>query len=356
MITNFNIPKVLSFDDVLLVPKYSSVYSRQDVDTSVTLSSKIKLKVPIISANMSTVTEYDMCVTMAEMGGMGIIHRMMPSYDAANIVMNFTKNYPDSPIGFSFGVSDNWYSQVLAVMENMNSVNVIACLDVAHADHKRVSEVLADWYKNERLQKFPLIIGNIATSDSILNLEMNIPYEFRKFVTWKVGIGGGSLCTTRIVTGFGIPTLHSVMDCWKNFEHEDHYSFIADGGIKNSGDIVKSLCGGASAVMVGSLLAGTNEAPGNVILDKNNDKYKIYRGSASFGDKKNRGEKTNNIEGTETLVPYKGPARDIIGNLIDGIRSGCSYAGVNDVKDLRYSANFVHITQSGLMESKPHGK
>ncbi|HEY9703739.1 MAG TPA: IMP dehydrogenase, partial [Allocoleopsis sp.] len=128
------------------------------------------------------------------------------------------------------------------------------------------------------------------------------------------------------------------------------------GGIKNSGDIVKSLCGGASAVMIGSLLAGTTEAPGNIILDRYNDKYKIYRGSASFGDKKNRGEKTNNIEGTETLVPYKGPAKDVVKDLIDGIRSGCSYAGVNDVKDLRYSANFVHITQAGLMESKPHGK
>lgn len=356
MIHNFNIPQVLSFDDVLLVPKYSPVDSRSEVNTSVTLSSTINLKVPIISANMSTVTEYDMCVSMAEMGGMGIIHRMMPSFDVANIIHKFTSTYPSYPIGFSFGVSNNWYEDVSTILDSICSPNVIACLDVAHADSKKVANVLQTWYLNSKLQKFPIIIGNIATSDSITNLEMNIPYEFRKYVTWKIGIGGGSLCTTRIVTGFGVPTLHSVMDCWKNFEHEDHYSFIADGGIKNSGDIVKALSAGATAVMVGSLLAGTNEAPGNVILGHNNEKYKIYRGSASFGDKVNRGENPNNVEGVETLVKYKGSAKEVINSLIDGIRSGCSYAGTNEVTELKYITNFVHITHAGLMESKPHGK
>ena len=356
MIQNFNIPQVLSFDDVLLVPKYSPVISRNNVDTSVTLSSKIKLKVPIISANMSTVSEYDMCLSMAEIGGMGIIHRMMPAFQVASLINKFTKENPDYPIGFSFGVGENWYNDVSIIMDGICSQNVIACLDVAHADSKRVASVLLQWYTNNRLQKFPIIIGNIATSDSIRNLEMNIPYEFRQYVTWKIGIGGGSLCTTRIVTGFGIPTLHSVMDCWKNYEHEDYYSFIADGGIKNSGDIVKALSAGATAVMVGSLLAGTDEAPGNIILGHDNQKYKIYRGSASFGDKVQRGEKPNNVEGVETLVKYKGSVKEIVSNLIDGIKSGCSYAGTNEVNELKYITNFVHITHAGLLESKPHGK
>lgn len=159
-----------------------------------------------------------------------------------------------------------------------------------------------------------------------------------------------SLCTTRVMTGCGIPTLQSVMDVQSVVY--DTMDIIADGGIRNSGDIVKSLAAGANAVMLGSIFAGTKEAPGDVILGPDGKKYKVYRGSASFGDKKTRGEETRNIEGTETLVEYKGSISDIIPDLLDGIRSGFSYLGNQDNTDY---IKFVHITNNGLNESKPHG-
>jgi IMP dehydrogenase len=172
-------------------------------------------------------------------------------------------------------------------------------------------------------------------------------------VAFKASIGGGSLCTTRIMTGYGIPTLQAIWDI--NEAHGHAISIIGDGGIKNSGDIVKSLAAGADAVMLGNLLAGTDEAPGNIIKAKDL-LYKVYRGSASFGDKALRGEETRNVEGDEALVPYKGSVKRVIAGLLDGVRSGFSYGGAASIHELQAHAEFVEISAHGFQESLAHGK
>jgi IMP dehydrogenase len=181
-----------------------------------------------------------------------------------------------------------------------------------------------------------------------------IPARYRGSVAMKVGIGGGSLCTTRIKTGFGMPTLQSVADVREVTGGSP--ALIADGGITSSGDIVKSLVAGANAVMLGSLLAGTEEAPGELIRGEHGILMKQYRGSASFSDKQKRGEATRNVEGESTLVPYRGKVADVIGDLLDGIRSGLSYGGASTIRELQDRVEFVEITSHGYRESLPHGK
>ena len=228
----------------------------------------------------------------------------------------------------------------------------IVCLDVAHADSNRVLELLQSYFKD--YGDYPLIIGNIAAADAARRLKDAIPERYYGSVALKVGIGGGSLCTTRIKTGFGMPTLQSVADVREVTAGLP--DIIADGGIASSGDIVKSLVAGANAVMLGSLLAGTEEAPGELIRDDHGTLMKQYRGSASFSDKLKRGEATRNVEGESTLVPYRGKVADVIGDLLDGIRSGLSYGGSADIQGLQENVEFAEITTHGYRESLPHGK
>lgn len=354
------IREALSYDDVMLVPKHSYLDSRSDADLS-TLISGVKLKIPIIAANMSSVCGPEMCTALNKFGGLGILHRMCSveeQYDMAYQVVrkqcNADRQIDPYNLGFSFGVGDDWKDRVLHGITYAN----IACLDIAHADCDRVKIVLKDYYKV--FGYFPLIIGQISTPIAIRNLWDCIPSDYRNTTSFKTSIGGGSMCTTRIKTGFGIPTLQSVMDIketiyFYNNQYHCNIGLIADGGIKNSGDIVKSLAAGADAVMLGNLFAGTDEAPGDVIKGQSGNKYKIYRGSASFGDKKIRGEKTKHIEGEETLVPYKGPVEKVINTLLDGVRSGFSYGGAKNLKELQTNAEFVRITHAGFNESIPHG-
>jgi len=343
-----------SFDDVLLVPGFSQVNSRKDIDLSTSISG-LKLDIPIISANMSSVTGAEMCIALGKLGGLGILHRMM-SIDEMVTAIKSSLSAGARKVGFSFGIGDDWMDRFVAGIEAGAS---IACLDVAHAHHIRVRKIIETISTQKYYYAFPLIVGNVATADAAIDIrywyiQNNLHYakygELLNPITIKVGIGGGSLCTTRVMTGCGIPTLQSVMDV--QYAAYDTMDIIADGGIRNSGDIVKSIAAGASAVMLGSIFAGTKEAPGDVILGPDGKKYKVYRGSASFGDKKTRGEETKNIEGTETLVEYKGSINDIIPDLLDGIRSGFSYLG-NEL-NTNY-IKFVHITNNGLNESKPHG-
>lgn len=350
--------KVLSFDDVLLKPMYSSVEHRADVSLKTSISG-VTLDIPIVSANMSSVTGPIMAATIANLGGLGLLHRMyrdeLEMGDAVtNALLKATARR--GSIGFSFGISEGWEKWVQMGIDRGAR---IGCLDVAHANNKRVLEAV----KELRHYNFPFIIGNIADWYAYDNLAraicdgMKHPNEIRntwKRFSFKVGIGGGSLCTTRIMTGCGLPTFHSVYKTRDRCSHES--GIIADGGIRSSGDIVKSLAAGANAVMLGSLLAGTTEAPGDVIASgKEKALYKVYRGSASFGDKKLRGENQINIEGTEALVPYKGTVEDIVYSLCDGIRSGMSYVGAKNLSELKDNAVFVEITNSGLNESHPHG-
>lgn len=341
------IRRALSFNDVLLVPRHTHVFSRSDVDLSTTIAG-LKLNIPVIAANMSSVCEAEMATALGQIGGLGIIHRMCSIDEERAMVRQVATGNTAPPVGFSIGIGPDWRER----MEACNPYAQIVCLDVAHADSNRVLDLLRTYFAD--FHDYPLIIGNIATADAARKLKAVIPEQYHATTAFKVGIGGGSLCTTRIKTGFGVPTLQSVADVREATGGSP--DIIADGGISSSGDIVKSLVAGANAVMLGSLLAGTEEAPGELIRGEHGILMKQYRGSASFSDKRKRGEVTRNVEGESTLVPYRGKAADVVNDLLDGIRSGLSYGGSATIQELQDHVEFVEITSHGYRESLPHGK
>jgi len=341
------IRRALSFNDVLLVPRHTTVFSRSDVNLSTKVAG-LKLGIPIIAANMSSVCETEMAIALGRIGGLGIIHRMCSVDEEQEMVRRASAGDAQLQVGFSIGVGPDWRDR----MEACRRYAQIVCLDVAHADSNRVLDLLQSYFKD--FGDYPLIIGNIATAEAARRLKEAIPERYYGSIALKVGIGGGSLCTTRIKTGFGMPTLQSVADVREATSGVP--DLIADGGIGSSGDIVKSLVAGANAVMLGSLLAGTEEAPGDLIRDEHGTLMKQYRGSASFSDKQKRGEATRNVEGESTLVPYRGKVADVIADLLDGIRSGLSYGGSSDIQSLQENVEFAEITTHGYRESLPHGK
>tara|TARA_Y100000310_G_scaffold341963_1_gene443096 strand:+ start:187 stop:1212 length:1026 start_codon:yes stop_codon:yes gene_type:complete len=335
--------KVLSFDDVLLVPKYNPVRSRSEVSLATQVGG-LSLESPILGANMPSVCGHEMATALSSEGALGIIHRMCSIEKQASMVQK-SEGY----VGAAIGIGDDWKERAAACIDG--GAHII-CVDVAHGDQDRVVEV-----SRQFLEEFdvPLIIGNIATEDAARSFIMGLCMEDQSRVALKSGVGGGSLCSTRVKTGFGLPTLESV---WRISAALEKYgspmSLIADGGLKNSGDICKSLAAGADAVMLGSLLSGTDEAPGDVV--KNGDAlYKMYAGSASHGAKKKFFGKAEYIEGAERLVPYKGPVQKIVQGLHEGIRSGMTYAGASNLEEFQVKAEFVQITAAGYRESIPHG-
>jgi IMP dehydrogenase len=339
--------KAYTFDDVMLVPRVSHLNTRADADLT-TIVAGLPLKIPIIAANMSSVCEQQMAMTIGELGGLGIIHRMCSVEEQKLMLISASdKQLPNYPLGFSIGIGTDWRDRMDACRNHAD----IACLDIAHAHHARVLELLTKYFGIYK--DFPLIIGQVSTPSAVADLRRVVPEKYYGSIAFKTSIGGGSLCTTRIKTGFGVPTLQSILDIHAMFPS---VCIIGDGGIKESGDIVKSLAAGASAVMLGNLLSGTDEAPGKIIKGRDDQLYKVYRGSASFGDKSLRGEDTRNIEGEETLVPYKGSVERTIRNLLDGIRSGFSYGGAKNISELQDDIEFLEITTHGFKESLPHGK
>jgi IMP dehydrogenase len=328
----------------MLVPRYSEMNSRADVDLSTSIAG-VPLRIPIIAANMSSVCEDAMGIAMGEIGGLGIIHRM--SSVERQLKMVRAVRDAGMQVGFSIGVGPDWRER----MDACHKHAAIVCLDVAHGHHRRVVELLREYFSV--YQDYPIIIGQIATATAAGMFIEQIPEQYHRSIAFKTSIGGGSLCTTRIMTGFGVPTLQAIWDI--NEAHGHRISIIGDGGIKSSGDIVKSLAAGADAVMLGNLLAGTDEAPGSIIKSKD-QLFKVYRGSASFGDKALRGEDTRNVEGEEALVPYKGSVRRVVNSLLDGVRSGFSYGGASRIQQLQQNVEFVEITVHGFAESLPHGK
>lgn len=327
----------LSFDDVLLVPKKFDGNSRDKVDISTEIGG-LKLDIPIISSNMPGVTGTEMAIAIAEAGGLGILHRMDSEENQINMLVE-AKKRTQGLVGCSIGINDGWKETTKAFLDK--GADVI-CIDVAHGHQSSVFNVVGQFKK---IYKVPLIVGNFATVDALEELSLYGD------IIYKIGIGGGSVCSTRIQTGCGIPSLQTVLDC----ANGTRYNCIADGGIKTSGDAVKSLAAGARAVMLGSMLAGTEEAPGEPIKGKDGKLYKIYRGNASYGSKKNYFGKAEYIEGAETLVEYKGPVDKVLKNICQGIKSGLSYCGAMNLEGLRNNAEFVKITSSGYKESVPHG-
>lgn len=334
--------KTIAYDDVLLVPQYSDIESRSEIDIHADLGNNLVLDMPVISSPMDTISELDMSVAMAYTGGCSIIHRYNTIQEQMDIVRQFKeKSAPGGVVGAAVGVSDDFMNRASVLM----AVGVdFLCIDVAHGHHilmERALKSLRDGFGEE----LHLMAGNVATLDGINDL-----------ADWgadsvRCNIGGGSICSTRIQTGHGMPGLQTIIECAKT---DRNVSIIADGGIKNSGDIVKALAAGADAVMVGSLLAGTTETPGKVIEDKDGHRWKFYRGMASKEAQMGWRGKYSSHEGISTTVPFRGPVLKILDDVQRGIRSGLSYSGARSIKELQSKAEFVVQTSSGLSESRTH--
>lgn len=332
--------EALTFDDVLLVPHYSTIESRDDVDISCDLGV-IRLRVPIVSANMDTVTWDEMAMAMYRSGGLGILHRFA-TYEQtrAAIVKMMEAGLPTYAIVPSIGVKPGDFDLVKRYAEEFG-ISAI-CIDVAHGDTIMALDMVDACANFDSLgAKYDTIIaGNVATPDGALRL-----VEAGANVV-KVGVGPGSVCTTRVVTGHGYPQLSAVMEVYSAVP--DHVAIIADGGIRTSGDVVKALAAGADAVMCGYLLAGSLEAP--VLGDLGSSK--LYRGSASKGANGN----AKYVEGVDTLVPLSGPVSMVIDRLEAGIRSGLTYSGARNLRELRRVAEFVRVTHATAIENGPHGR
>lgn len=314
------IAKGLTFDDVLLVPGYNHIESRKDVSTNVRLGS-YHFSLPIISANMDTITGVEMAQAIGSLGGLPILYRPM----GGDTVVDDYREATRLPlvVGVSIGVNARDVERLYAAGAR------IFCLDVAHAHSKLVGKTA------KALRAYPyifLIIGNVATyaaADYLASVGADAV---------KVGIGAGSVCTTREKTGFGVPQLSAIMDCSRV-----GIPIIADGGMRHPGDIVKALAAGASMVMLGGMLAGTDEARGK----------QVYRGMASAEAQEDYFGAIadwRTAEGITIDVPQRGPVENVIKDIEGGLRSGLTYAGVRNIEELHHKATFIEVTNSSMIE------
>jgi IMP dehydrogenase len=330
----------VSFDDVLLVPQYSDIESRSQVNLGCTLGD-IRLSLPVISSPMDTVTEDKMSIEISKAGGIGVVHRYN-SVDRQCDIISRSYYAGATDIGAAVGMGADCLERSEAVVKA--GANVL-CVDVAHGHHSMMEKTLK-FLKDKFGNDVHIMAGNVATLEG-----------FEALAKWgansvRVGIGGGSICSTRLVSGHGIPTLQSVLDCSQT-EYSD-VSIIADGGIKTTGDMVKALAGGADFVMVGSMLAGTDASPGDTFIGKDNKKYKVYRGMASRNAQTDWRGKSSTPEGVSTTIPYKGPVTTVFENIRGGLRSGLSYSGARHLDDFRARSRFVRQTAAGSRESYTH--
>lgn len=338
--------EALCFDDILLVPQSSSVSSRHAVDISMTIGSNkyaINLALPIIAAPMDTVCGRDMCLAISEAGGLGILHRYM---DYEKQVWQ-SKTLVENNIQFGVAIASN--NGFLDQAQKLYDIGVkILLIDTANGHGSYAVDAVKKLRK--KFSDIHIMAGNVATADGFAKLANAGANSVR------VGIGGGSVCTTRIVSGHGMPTLASIMDCdqWReNFSQYD-CSIIADGGIRNSGDMVKSFAAGADAVMVGSMLAGTDESPGEIIMNENGGHVKSFRGMASAKAQIDASGKVSVAEGISTYIPYKGSIKPILNEIRGGLGSGCSYSGCYGLHELSYFSKYVKVSHSTTKESMPH--
>ncbi len=342
----FESKEYYTFDDVLIKPNFSDIETRESISTDVDFLG-LKLRVPIISANMDFVTGSRMANAMWAAGGLGIIHRFCP-WDAQ--IDNIANVQGKSPITLSIGTRNIKESVSRAFEANqLNATGIIQeefvwpptiiCIDIAHGHHEKVAKLIHQ-IKNLKLN-IKIIAGNVATAEGAWYLSDAGADAI------KVGIGPGSVCTTRTVTGVGIPQLSAIMEVTDALRP---YSIpvIADGGIKNSGDIVKALAAGASMVMLGSLLAGATECPGEVIETGDGRKLRRYRGQSIFGV---NGEKYTK-EGVSGYVPEKGPVADVLKQLVGGLKSGMSYVGARNLEELREKTAFIPVSGNTLAENQ----
>ena len=329
--------KCLSFDDVLLVPKYSEICSRKEIDISSKLGN-VTFSIPIISSPMDTVTETAMVTEMHNRGGLGIIHRYNSIRDQAFLV----HECHGAHVGAAVGVSGDYIERATALVEA--GANFL-CVDIAHGHHALMKHALKI-LRNTFGYDIHIMAGNVATRDGYEDLARWGASSIR------VGIGGGSICSTRIQTGHGMPTFQSVLEC-SSSEFSGEIPIIADGGIKTSGDIVKALAAGADFVMLGSLLAGTSESPGSV-YSENGEQFKVYRGMASKDAQISWRGHTASVEGVSSSIPFKGSVGDSLEELCTGIRSGLSYSGCASIPVFQATNQLVLQTPAGAYESSAH--
>ena len=344
------IKEALTFDDVTLAPNYSKILP-VDVDTSTYLSKKFKLDVPLLSSAMDTVTESKMAIAIAKAGGVGVIHRNL---DIKKQIVEIKKVKKQNLfVGAAVGAGINEFSRAQAIIKEKVDLIVV---DTAHGHTKKVEEIVKK-IKKQKSKNTLLCAGNIATADAA-NFLAKLGVDII-----KVGIGPGSICTTRLVAGIGVPQLSAILDVKKGLKYRN-VKIIADGGIKFSGDIAKALSAGADAVMIGSLFAGTDESPGKIVK-KNGKLFKNFRGMGSIGamnkgsadryfQKKQKDKSKYVPEGVEGYVKYKGPVKKIIFKLIGGLKSSMGYLGSKKVINLRNKPRFVKITKAGFYESMVH--
>ncbi|NBO99460.1 MAG: guanosine monophosphate reductase [Proteobacteria bacterium] len=357
--------RTLCFDDVLLVPQYSEIESRKNVDVSVSgfddLDAALTklhstLKCPIVGSPMDTVISPEVASVLEDFGGFGVLHRYCTIQDSVKMFKETLEKCPGHPlpnIMVAIGATGDYLERATALYESGCRA---FCIDVAHGHHSSVKNAL----KELRLKfgdEVHLMSGNVATLDA-----------FNDLADWgsnsiRVGVGGGSMCSTRIRTGHGIPTLQSLMDCAKS---DRDVFIVADGGIRNSGDAVKALAAGADMIMLGSILAGHDECPGDLV-DSHGLTYKSsqpigvplfkkFRGMASREAQLQWRGRVSVVEGESTMIPYKGSVANTLTDLLEGIKSGISYSGARTIRELRAKAKFVTVTAQGVRENGPHGK
>lgn len=369
----------LTFDDVLLLPGYSQV-KREDIDLSTRLTKNITLSIPLLSSPMDTVTDAKLAIALAIQGGIGIIHRNFSIEQQVLQVRKVKKITPNSPtsslnalkapnslntptvdqkgrlrVGAAVGVGKDLENRLKALVTA--EIDVIL-VDSAHGFSKWIIETTQ--YIKKNYPRIPLISGNVATQEGAQAL-IKVGADIL-----RVGIGPGSICTTRVISGMGVPQITAIKEA-VSVAKKHNIPVIADGGIRLSGDITKALACGASTVMIGSLFAGCKEAPGKMMrLEKNKKQvwYKYYRGMGSiaamkegaasrYGQEINKGKKLI-AEGVEGLVPYKGTVEEFVSQMIGGLKAGMYYVGAKSIPDLWQKARFVRITPAAITESHPH--
>jgi IMP dehydrogenase len=344
------IKEALTFDDVTMVPKYSKVLP-SEVNTKIELSKNLILNIPILSSAMDTITESKMAIAIAKAGGIGVIHRNLDIKKQIEEIKKVKKE--KLLVGAAVGAGPLELKRAEAILKEKVDLIVV---DTAHGHSKKVAEIIKI-IKKKKTNKITLCAGNIATADAakfLIKLGVDVI---------KVGIGPGSICTTRLVAGIGVPQLSAILDVKKGVKN-NKTKIISDGGIKYSGDIAKAIAAGADAVMIGSLFAGTLESPGKLIK-KNGILYKSFRGMGSVGamnkgsadryfQKKQKDMSKYVPEGVEGFAKFKGDVTSIIYKLIGGLKSSMGYLGAEKIINLKNKIKFVKITKAGFYESMVH--
>jgi IMP dehydrogenase len=355
------IKKGLTYDDVAIIPRpFSRVESRRDIDLRAKFSKNIYIQKPFVSSPMDTITGVKMCRTMCKFGGIGVLHRFYSLDEYKKLLKehewcDYTGNNIEC---VSIGVTGDYLERFEIASKSYVKAIII---DIANGASIKMKEALKtlNEYRQSHKKQIDIIVGNIATGDQAREI-MSWGYEFEGI---RALISGGSACSTFRETKVYVPLVTAIQEVRQAIEESDNYkdvSLIADGGIKMAGHVAIAIGAGADCVMLGGILAGTDETPTELITKRNwltpwkTSKYKMFRGSASFSSKADRGDSPKHIEGVESLVPYKGSVDKVLNNLEDGLRSSMSYCDSLTINEFHAKCKFIEITNNGVLQGMPH--